>query len=247
MDNDNVIKPDLIRWTPGVREIDTYCQYPSPENLDRLIHFFKAQEGENNLATKLLGVTLPLFVNLELLVPKQVLGDMAKEDPRLLRIALFSLCAEITNRWSAGLVGLFGNPARLQELLLPAMNDRGEILPRLMRWEPEGPQLDSYLESPTKEKFDLLFSYLTLQQQVFLKLFSVSFSHLVNVQGKAFDSVGNEFLSQDVKRSRKCFFVLSAEMSNKWAAEYAGLCMNPVLVYEGLRSSLPEMLPPKST
>ncbi len=246
MDNDNVIKPDLIRWTPGVREIDAYCQDPSPQNLDRLIQFFKTQEGENNLATKLLAITLPLFVNLELLVPKQVLGDLAKEDPRLVRIALFTLCAEITNRWSAELVGLFGNPARFQELLFPAMNDTGEILPRLMRWEPEGPQLDSYLESPTKEKFDLLLSYLTLQQQVFLKLFSVSCSHLVNVQDKSFNSVGNEFLSQDIKRSRKCFFVVSAEMSNKWAAEYAGLCMNPMLVYEGLRASLADLLPPKS-
>ncbi len=246
MDNDNIIKPDLIRWTPGVREIDAYCQDPSPQNLDRLIQFFKTQEGENNLATKLIAITLPLFVNLELLVPKQILGDMAKEDPRLLRIALFALCAEITNKWSAELVGLFGNPARVQVLLLPTVHNTGEILPRLIRWEPEGPQLDSYLESPTKENFDLLFSYLTLQQQVFLKLFSASFPHLISIQDKVFKSVGTEFPSQDLRQSRKCFFVLSAEMSNKWAAEYACLCMNPMLVYEGLRSSLAEVLPPKS-
>ena len=69
MDEDNVIRPHLIRWTPGVREIDTYCQDPSPENLDRLIQFFKAQDGENNLATKLLSVTLPLFLRLERLIP----------------------------------------------------------------------------------------------------------------------------------------------------------------------------------
>ncbi len=52
MDDDNVIKPDLIRRTPGFREIDSYCQDPSPENLDRLIQFFKTQEDENNLAMK---------------------------------------------------------------------------------------------------------------------------------------------------------------------------------------------------
>ncbi len=246
MDNDNVIKPDIIRWTPGVREIDTYCEDPSPENLDRLIQYFKKQDGENNLSAKLLSITLPLFLKLESLIPHQLLGDRAKEDPRVLRVALFGFCGETTNRWSDELVGLFGNPARLQELLLPAMNDRGEILPRLMRWEPEGPQLDFCLESPTKDNLDRLLYYLSEQQQVFLKLFSVSFSHLVNVQDKFFNSVGNQFPSQDIKRSRKCFFVLSAEMSNKWAAEYAGLCMNPMLVYEGLRSLLAEVLPPKS-
>jgi len=231
---------------PGVREIDTYCQYPSPENLDSLIRFFKTQEGENNLATKILSVTLPLFLKLERLIPHQLLGDRAKQDPRVLRIALFGVCGETTNRWSDELVSIFGNPARLQELLLPAMNDKGEIRPRLMTWELEGSQLDSYLESPTKENLDRLLYYLTEQQQVFLRLFPVAFSHLVNVQNKVFNSVGNEFPSQDIKQVRKCFFVLSGEMSNKWASEYAALCTNPILVYEGLRSSLAEVLPPKS-
>ncbi len=246
MDDNNVIRPHQIRWTPGVRDMDPYFQDPTPENLDRLIQFFKTQEGENNLATKLLSITLPLFLRLESLIPYQLLGDRAKEDPRVLRVALFGFCGETTNRWSDELVGLFGNPARLQELLLPAMNDSGEILPRLMRWEPEGSQLDSYVESPTKENLDRLLYYLTEQQQVFLKLFPVAFSHLVNVQNKVFNSVGNEFPSQDIKQVRKCFFVLSAEMSNKWASEYATLCTNPMLVYEGLRSSLAEVLPPKS-
>jgi hypothetical protein len=246
MDDDNVIRPHQIRWMPGIREIDTYCQDPSPENLDTLTQFFKTQEGENNLATKLLAVMLPLFVNLELVIPKQILGVQAQQDPRILRIGLFNLCAEITNKWADELIELFSNRLRFQEPLDPAINDDGEIRPRLMRWEPEGPQLDTYLNSPTKETFDLLFSYLTLQQQVFLKLFSVSFLHLVNVQDKILNPGGSQFPLQDVKQSRKAFFVLAAEMSNKWASEYAGLCMNPMLVYEGVRSSLEKVLPTKS-
>ena len=143
-------------------------------------------------------------------------------------------------------MGLLGNSARLQELLLPATNDMGEIRPRLIRWEPEGPQLDSCLESPTNENLDRLLYYLSEQQQVFLKLFSVLFSHLVNVQNKVFNSLSNVFPSQDIRLVRKCFFVLSAEMSNKWASEYALLCMNPLLVYESLRSSLEKVLTTKS-
>ncbi|MBI4962479.1 MAG: hypothetical protein HY913_04320 [Desulfomonile tiedjei] len=246
MNSDNVIKPHLIRWTPGVREMDVYFQEPTPENLDRLIQFFKKDLGENNLATKLLAVTLPLFLKLERLIPHQLLGDQARQDPKFLRIALFAFCGETINGWSDELLGLFDNSSRLQELLFPAMNDRGEIRPKLMRWEPEGPELDSYIESPTKENLDRLLYYLSEQQQVFLKLFSVSFSHLVNVQDKVFNSVGNEFPSQDIKQARKCFFVLSAEMSNKWASKYAALCTNPMLVYEGVRSSLEKVIPPKS-
>lgn len=246
MDRDNIITPHLIRWTPGVREMDTYFQDPIPENLDRLIQYFQKQEGQNNLAVKLLSVTLPLFLNLERLVPNQLLGDRARQDPKILRVALFGFCGETTNRWSGELIGLFGSPARLQELLLHAMDDRGEIRPGLMTWDAEGPSLDSYLESPSKENLNRLLYYITEHHQVFLKLFSVSFSHLVGIQDQVFSMAAGQLPAQNVKQVRKCLFVLSAGMSNRWATEYEGLCTNPISIYEGLRSLLEQVLPTHS-
>jgi hypothetical protein len=237
MDNDNVIKPHLIRWTPGAQEIDTYCQDPSPENLGRLIQFFRTQEGETHLATDLLSVTLPLFRRLEGLIPDQVLGDCGKQDAKILRIALSQCCMEITNRWSNELVDTYNDPNSFEQLVLPVLDNNWKIRPKWMRWEPEGHQLDRYVESPTKENLERLIEYLSERQQVLLKLLSVAFPYLVTTQDNIFKSFGDEIDSEVAKRSKKGIFILSVEACNKWAGEYCGLCANPKLLYEGLRTS----------
>jgi len=223
---------------PGIRELDGYCETPTPENLDLLIEVFQKQEGADTLTVKILKIMLPVTITLEQRIPQQWRGDRAREDPKVLRVGLVALCLDICNRWSGELTEFLNNRPILLQWLVSIITEDNTIKPNTTTWQPLGWQLDRYLESSTPENLEFLVYYLREQHDLYMRLLSLLLDYLFSLQDTLFSQVSPEMPKQDMKDARIALLVLGAEISNRWSGEFVTLANNGSLLYESLCSAL---------